>query len=489
VLKSPYFAEFKRNLWLEFSKERLIILGIVSLLAFLITKALLADVPQSETEDVLATPLIIGLFISLLLGSSRVVDSVRDEINTHTWDFQKLSALPPLSLLLGKVFGSASFVIFTTFVFYILGLTLLVMRLEIPVPVANTGTTEYHYWSSLVTVLTNKYIIQYYQFGLIGFLTLTLAYLASFAATIQMAQNSRNKRKFGDASLKGCALFIGTIALVSSFTVSGSYKTYEWYHFELNGPELTLFLLSFGILWSLYAGRQCIRRELQFPVTPFAMVLFALTSLYLRCGFLHDNNFSQMNIYSQQTMYASTSYSYLLTISAFICLAENVTLTKYRKTWKNFKNGNISAAWETTPRWAPLFILTLISFIIYLSYRAVHTGDFSIPPYDHISFLFFIMRDICVWHILNFKRPNKPNHIIFIFYFAICYGALPYILGAQTNDPQLLYIFYPPLEVLSPYKAAQISSLLPPIAQFALTFGYLVHFLQTKARQKTQDCG
>jgi hypothetical protein len=173
-------------------------------------------------------------------------------------------------------------------------------------------------------------------------------------------------------------------------------------------------------------------------------------------------------------------------LAALICFTENISLLRYRKMWTNIKSGNTIAAWENSPRWIYIFALALISFFIYFIYSITVDRVPLLISVAYISVIFFTVRDLCVWHILNFKNPKKTHHITFIIYLLIFYGALPYLFSVSTNDTQLLYIFFPDIVSTSDTSNIDYGILFPPIAQAALTFGYLLHFLQTKARQQQE---
>lgn len=99
--------EFQRNLWLELSPARLLLATIFLLFVIAIFSAAPAGFPSSATVAAA-----LYYFLVVLWGTRNAALSVIAEIRERTWDFQKLSAIPPFSLMWGKLFGATSFIWF-----------------------------------------------------------------------------------------------------------------------------------------------------------------------------------------------------------------------------------------------------------------------------------------------------------------------------------------------------------------------------------------
>ena len=103
--------ELRRNLWLELSASRMALMAGVLGLIFGI--AWLSAPEDGDRYKTLATvgETLFGLIVGLW-GSFKAGRSVSDEIREKTWDFQRLSALSPASMMLGKLFGATAYVWF-----------------------------------------------------------------------------------------------------------------------------------------------------------------------------------------------------------------------------------------------------------------------------------------------------------------------------------------------------------------------------------------
>jgi hypothetical protein len=95
--------EFERNVWLELTPLRLVVLAAVLALAFF----------AATLSDSLITPGGVArvLFVALVVvwGTHNTARSVVGEIRDRTWDSQRLSSLGPATMMWGKLFGSTVF--------------------------------------------------------------------------------------------------------------------------------------------------------------------------------------------------------------------------------------------------------------------------------------------------------------------------------------------------------------------------------------------
>ena len=98
-------AEFRRNLWLELSPQRVIALPLIVLVVVLMQQA--TGGGNAQLAQV-GSWLYFGMV--LLWGSRRAAAAVTEEVNSGTWAGQRLSALSPAALALGKLFGATAFI-------------------------------------------------------------------------------------------------------------------------------------------------------------------------------------------------------------------------------------------------------------------------------------------------------------------------------------------------------------------------------------------
>ena len=99
-------AELRRYVWLELTTFRLIATPvIVAIVVFLIV----ASVGEAPWDIIASASLAAYSLCVFIVGSARAFSSVTEEVRDRTWDFQRMSALPPWSLAVGKIVGAPLF--------------------------------------------------------------------------------------------------------------------------------------------------------------------------------------------------------------------------------------------------------------------------------------------------------------------------------------------------------------------------------------------
>lgn len=97
--------ELQRNIWIELSPNRLILMPIIILVVVLLIYLVKKDNPDCAT--LIGHYALLGYGILVMFwGSKLAADSVIDEVNNHTWDTQKLTRISPRQMAIGKLFGS-----------------------------------------------------------------------------------------------------------------------------------------------------------------------------------------------------------------------------------------------------------------------------------------------------------------------------------------------------------------------------------------------
>jgi ABC-type Na+ efflux pump permease subunit len=106
--------EFKRNLWQELTRERLIAMPIILASIFWIsylqsgTSAIISV--QSGSSAIISTAQFIMMLLLVVWGSGLAADAIFVEIRDHTWEAQRMTPLGPFKMTWGKLLGSTIFV-------------------------------------------------------------------------------------------------------------------------------------------------------------------------------------------------------------------------------------------------------------------------------------------------------------------------------------------------------------------------------------------
>ncbi len=93
--------ELQRNLWLEVTLHRLILVPVVIFAGAMLLRAL------DPSGELLGNAAMVGFLLSTVLwGARQAATSVLDEARTHTWDIQRMCALSPWRMTWGKLAGA-----------------------------------------------------------------------------------------------------------------------------------------------------------------------------------------------------------------------------------------------------------------------------------------------------------------------------------------------------------------------------------------------
>jgi hypothetical protein len=106
--------EFRRNLWLELTPQRLVVMPLVLAAIFVVVYLGEEGVARwsrgvAGYGGLATSAQAIYLALVLLWGGRQAAGAVTDEIRDRTWDGQRLSALGSWSMAWGKLFGSTVF--------------------------------------------------------------------------------------------------------------------------------------------------------------------------------------------------------------------------------------------------------------------------------------------------------------------------------------------------------------------------------------------
>lgn len=95
--------EFQRNVWLEWSAHRVLLLSVV--LASIFVLVALFD-PNGVGNVVANAALSLFVLATMMWGAHRAGDAMLDELRERTWDSQRMSAMSPWSMTWGKLCGA-----------------------------------------------------------------------------------------------------------------------------------------------------------------------------------------------------------------------------------------------------------------------------------------------------------------------------------------------------------------------------------------------
>lgn len=261
--------ELQRNLWLETSPVRIIMMPLVLGLLFVATWTttdLAGDwATQLAAIDYLAR--VLFFLIVVVWGTWIAARLVTGEIRGRTWDTQRMSAISPLSMVMGKLIGG------TAFVWYggLICLAVIVFN------ALSTGGPVDAFESLFFWIAT----------GLFAHLT---ALFVSMVAVRRGAATSRLMSFF--------ALILGIMAgwsvlqawMAAQGEIFGlSLETADlavfWFGYEVRATTFQLYNLGFSVIWTFLGCYVLMRHELQTRTGPWIWIGYIAYTMIFAAGY------------------------------------------------------------------------------------------------------------------------------------------------------------------------------------------------------------
>ena len=403
-------AEFRRNLWLELSPQRLVALPAIVLVLVLLNQV----GNRGDRGDLAELGSWIFYLMVFLWGSRRAAAAVSEEVNGGTWTGQRLSALAPAALVLGKLFGATAFVWYggliglALFAFGWLGegrplpalLVELLQRLA-------SGVFLHAVALALTLVLLNKR-------RLVGRLGTTLPQLLALGAAL---------------------VLLGLFARVSLFSSVGLWQAeITWYGGVYDGALfVALTALAFA-LWALLACLRLMANQLQRQQLPWAWPAFTLFCMAFVEGLAGAGQLDRTLVGP-----LAGPFGVALVFFYWALFAERNEPLRYRQCGAAFAGGQVRRGLALLPWWA-LGWPILLAVVLWRGAGAPLdsglwgdlAGELGIatprPLPANLAFALFALRDAAFVLWVNAGRSQRGDLTAFI-YLLVLYGPLLALLG------------------------------------------------------------
>ncbi len=425
--------ELKRNIWLDFTFHRVIILPIVTVLIVYLFYLIGGFKSSSSFAFFLACLLI------FLPGTKNASEAVTDEVSKNTWDFQRQSSLSPWQMTWGKLIGSTLYNWYGAMIclaFYALGYSN-----EPTLPFEPGSAPPSHIAKDILFLIAG------------GLFSQALALLLSLQSIPQMRREKFNRsfRYF----IAG--LFIGVMMTSYCFSTSKNPEaTILWYthSFQLSAFAFTSLLLFLG--WSLVGLQRSFSKELQYQHIPWIWLLFNVFCIVYFSGLspsentfpvqLSDLNFSILKDVKQQLTHAPLYVGFLIaqTLTYFALFTDTLSFIRYKYFITRLQERNIIETLQQLPWWPISFVLMLVIGIVVIIAQQQPGSlmeNFS-PAVFVITVLLFLVRDIALIHFFNFAQNPRNATGSAVLYLFILYLLLPLLLKA-LNMESLLPLLVP----------------------------------------------
>lgn len=329
--------EFKRNVWLELSTQRLIlmpaVLGVIAALIIFLTQA------DDAEQTLLIAFSAIGLVLVGGWGSLAVANSINSEVAERTWDQQRLSVLSPWQMAWGKLLGAS---IYPWFGGFICAAVVLVCGLMQERP------------AQLITFMLT---------AILGCLALHCWLMASRLHTLDAnaANNSSStvKRLFGiflllQVGMPGIALFFASSRSKSSGTEG------LWWGMQMPFSTLSLLIAALFLALGLLALWRTMCKQLMVRTTPWAWALGCVAVGFIFAGFVETDTTTAAHPWA--AMVIATA----LTATYFALFSEKNNITVWRAVVFHARQQAWRRMLQTVPLWPVSLLLAVLFTLLYL---------------------------------------------------------------------------------------------------------------------------
>jgi hypothetical protein len=395
--------EFRRNLWLELTPQRLAVMPLV--LAAIFVVVYLGEEGVADWSGrgaayggLAATAKYVYLALVLLWGGRQAAAAVTEEIRDRTWDGQRLSALGSWSMTWGKLFGS------TVFVWYGAALALAVHAVA---ALRHQGLGEV-----AVEIVT---LVAY------GVLCHATALLASLLYLRHKAPTRRpNATLFHLAGLAAVVLLWSALNGFEQHRAQGLL-----FALSLSGEMFELLSAVAFAAWAVIGVWRLMRAELRFRNLPWLWTLFALFLVgyvwALAAGPLEPIYRLFLPIMVLQLC------TYLL------ALVEPKDVVGLRRLAGRARAGDLRGFFETLPLWLLTYVFVAVASVLSLVF-----GRDGLPVPEAAAFaermivaaFLFMTRDLGILLALNLGRNPRRADLAAILYWAVLYALVPLLLSA-----------------------------------------------------------
>jgi hypothetical protein len=394
--------EFRRNLWLELTPQRLIVVPVIVGLVVAVSWLAVSKVRSAE----IALALLWGLLT--VWGSRLAADALVEEVVGRTWENQRMTALAPWSMTWGKLFGGT-----------------IVAWYGAPWCIAAIALASDHAAGQIARAVL---------FGLLA------QGVALLFAMLVLQLHDRTVR--AHVSL---AQFAALLVILGVYQIgSGGDAIVTWYGFDITRDWFGYLSLVAAIAWVTLGIHRSMRTEMLVPGGPglwFGFVLFA--ALYAG-GFprIVDSPVLILIDTTQQQLVASILVLLGLTYGAAFLAPKRYA--RLRQLLALLRHGDWRAAWPLLPPWCVSFLLAALLACVF-PLTALGTArpleSTTTVAVFLAACLLFALRDLALVLMLTLDEQRGRSHVAALLYLAILDGLLPLLfapLGWSAALPVLV---------------------------------------------------
>ena len=394
--------EFQRQLWLQFSPTRLLVLPALLLTCFVAISV------SGTSEPVAALAYSAAALFGLLvwgMGTLAVGASVMDEITERTWDQQRMSAMQPWAMTWGKLAGASAY-----------GWYGGAFCLLVAVP------------ASVLAGQSPALVLRLALGGILGGLLLQALLIA---VNLQLAKVGGRIARRGGLSILLLTLLWGTGPLL------GLLKDTDllWWGQPFKGMSFSLASLALFTACALGAAWRSMAEVLAVRQLPWGWPALALLLASYLAGFAPEK---RLMVFSVIGLATCAAFTYLA------LLAEPQPRPLWQRVLTRLESGQWRAALLQLPRW-PTTLALALPFAV-LVWHKLPPETASLREFGEFGYaigsvgvhalvlVLLLARDCALALFLSFSPKGRRPVLGFWVLMGVLYGLLPWLLSGLHSD-------------------------------------------------------
>ena len=398
--------ELLRNLWLELTPRRVTQMAVVLALILLTVNVSWSPWIGTAAEYLFYATVVVW-------GTRDAAQSVVGEIRERTWDSQRLSALTPFEMTVGKLLGATSYVWFG-------GLICLSVVIAAELRDGYPGV-----WQHLLYFLA------------MGLLSQAVALFASLIAV----RRRQTRTRFNVFQYQAAGLAAGYAAWLGWRDVS----SLTWWGMNIDGQTFYLASLGIFLAWTLIGCYRLMRLELQVQNHPTIWLAFILFMAAYMAGFESFPLLALVPPFADVLTFRLAAANATLALLTYVAvLFEPKDRVLYRWLGEMLAKGRSGAVLSRLQCWMIAYAAAMISGVM----LAYHLGAIGMPTPALLTApmvvagMGFLTRDLGVFLFFGLAPAQKRGDMPAVITLALLYLVLPRLLGAAgLAEPAIL--FYP----------------------------------------------
>ncbi len=422
--------ELQRNLRLELSPHRLVLMPLVLWVLFLLVY--LAG-GQRFGSAVASTAALLFFALTALWGARAVADNLFTEVSEHTWDIQRLSALTPGQMTFGKLAGA------TLMPWYGGLICLAVAVAASPLPMAASLKLAVTWLSAALCVQA---------------LAMTLAL---FAVMRGLGERSNL------ASILLALLIIW--ALARAIAPLDSAAAVQWYGWRLPLPDFALASTVLFAGWAVLAASRTMALALSVRTLPWAWPAFTLFATAWLGGLVFPRWYSPA---SMLPTLATVGFAVAGGLTYLAAILEQRDPFVLRRLATYRREGRLRRCLQTLPIWTTSMLLAAGFAVVCTLAGQTRVGSGPEPlGTGAIAATLLILRDLGLLYFLALRTDGRRPETTLLVYLLLLYLLLPRLFIA-AGMPVLAGLVLPELRQ-APLAAAIIAAIQAGVVAALLT--------------------